>query len=146
MPAAPGAAAALARATPARSAQSQGWQHVVSAARKLLSENERTSSPARRKRTSRDLLPLLKLGSKLGEGSNCEVVAAYVRQDEDAPAMGWPSMPGIPTRLAVKMYHCSHTSDRGAGAVMREVMWEVRTPPGATRLTLYGSVKRKREE
>ena len=39
--------------------------------------------------------------------------------------MGWVDQVDTPQRLAVKVYRTGHTSDRGAGAVMRDVMWEV---------------------
>ena len=47
--------------------------------------------------------------------------------------MGWIAEKGVPSRLAVKLYRTGHSSDRGAGAVMREVMWEVHGPPNRTR-------------
>ena len=54
-------------------------------------------------RLSNQLLPLLKLGKKIGQGANCEVMEAVVGQNEDSPAMGWPARMGVPDRLAVKV-------------------------------------------
>ena len=74
------------------------------------------------------MLPLLHLGSKIGQGANCEVFEASLAQKETrggVSAMGWCDLEGIPTRLAAKLYLTGHSSDRGAGAVMRDVMWEV---------------------
>ena len=105
------------------------WRHVVAAARELL-DSSQLASPKQSPtgptgRRNSELLPLLTLGCKLGEGANCEVLSAEVGQVDDSPAMGWPSGKDVPSRLAVKVYHTGHTSDRGEGATMREVMWEV---------------------
>ena len=140
-----------------------GWQHVVKAARDLmfnqsdligmdgcgpcvpidgddpsLVDGHRkivdTVQPLRTPwPRGKMLLPLLKMGSLLGEGSNCQVVAATVGQSDVSPATGWTSTApgaipwknGLPTDdLAVKIYETGHSADRAA-SVMREVMWEV---------------------
>lgn len=119
-----------------RTEERRGWRHVVEAARKLLDSRtlsgrddaaDLVSSPPSEAYPRKHLLPLLTLGAKLGQGANCEVITAEVgRTPQGEPsAMGWSSHADVPSRLAVKVYQTLHTSDRGAGAVMREVMWEV---------------------
>ena len=73
------------------------------------------------------------------QGANCEVLGAEVDHDTDSPAMGWVRQPNVPSRLAVKMYKMGHTSDRGAGAVMREVMWEVHVLRRIQHVSFHGS-------
>ena len=53
--------------TAGRGGHLRNWEHVITAARVLLSSSASTSTPARRRRSSSDLLPLLRLGSKIGE-------------------------------------------------------------------------------
>ncbi|KAL1503233.1 hypothetical protein AB1Y20_011289 [Prymnesium parvum] len=94
-------------AAAAAGAPREGWRHVVTAAIELLSAEAAAAGEAP------GLLPLLSLGEKIGQGANCEVLTATEGGGASAD------------RLAVKVYHTGHTSDRGVGAVMREVMWEV---------------------
>ncbi|KAL3912560.1 MAG: hypothetical protein SGPRY_008299 [Prymnesium sp.] len=109
-----------------KGSRSKGWMHVVNAAIDLLhSSGVEGDGGTERWPPSSLLLPLLKLGRKIGQGANCEVWEAKVGQSEVSPAMGWPAAADLPSRLAVKVYHTGHTSDRGKGAVMRDVMWEV---------------------
>eukprot|EP00966_Prymnesium_polylepis_P091107 2109031-Prymnesium_polylepis.2 len=116
-------AAAPSAETPRRrlSTTAVGWKHVVNAAIDLLKSNATVRDGV----ASNELLPLLELGAQIGQGANCQVIEAAVGQHKEKPAMGWPSRPGVPSRLAVKVYLTGHSADRGAGAVMRDVMWEV---------------------
>ena len=63
--------------------------------------------------TGQMLLPLLKIGEKLGEGANCQVVAATVGHSDVSPAIGWTSTApgdtpwknGLPTVEYANMAH-----------------------------------------
>ena len=126
-----------------RGKQGAGWQHVVRAAQRLMQQRSDDvdlppDAPTRRPwPETRMLLPLLKMGEQIGQGANCQVLAASLGQMETSQAMGWPkamerrashsgisTSAGVPRRLAVKIYETGHSADRGA-KVMREVMWEV---------------------
>lgn len=93
----------------------QKWEPLLNAARELLYSGEwrptqSMPEPPRRGDLEKRTVPLLQLGSTLGQGANCLVLSAE-------PG---PSVSHVPSRLAVKMFQTGHDSSQSA-----EVMHEV---------------------
>lgn len=98
-----------------RSSRAKQWEPLLAAARELLYSGEwrpthSMPEPPRRGDLEKRTMPLLQLGSTLGQGANCLVLEAE-------PG---PSVADVPSRLAVKMFSTGH-DPHSIAEVMHEV-------------------------